>query len=166
MSTSYGRRNKYREPVDYVQYLKTTNLKENWERTSSAGEECPLIHSWLGSLYAGTGRSWGVHEHEVRFSGIGGQGIILSGGELGRAAALYERSMWSKHRYMDGGEGWSIHECGYIDDEPILYPKVRDPDIYVIMSQQGFENMEEIHTQMQSCSLIQGLSMIGHRADG
>jgi 2-oxoglutarate ferredoxin oxidoreductase subunit gamma len=26
-----------------------------------------------------------------------------------------------------------------IDDEPILYPKVTSPDIYVIMSQQGFE---------------------------
>ena len=26
-----------------------------------------------------------------------------------------------------------------IDDEPILYPEVRVPDIYVIMSQEGFE---------------------------
>ena len=26
-----------------------------------------------------------------------------------------------------------------IDDEPILYPKVAEPDIYVIMSQEGFE---------------------------
>jgi len=26
-----------------------------------------------------------------------------------------------------------------IDDSPILYPKVADPDIYVIMSQEGFE---------------------------
>ena len=26
-----------------------------------------------------------------------------------------------------------------IDDVPILYPEVTDPDIYVIMSQQGFE---------------------------
>ena len=26
-----------------------------------------------------------------------------------------------------------------IDDAPILYPKVTDPDLYVIMSQEGFE---------------------------
>ena len=26
-----------------------------------------------------------------------------------------------------------------IDDDPILYPKVSVPDIYVIMSQEGFE---------------------------
>lgn len=38
--TSYGRRNKYREPVDYMNFLKThAILKEKWERTNRPGTE-------------------------------------------------------------------------------------------------------------------------------
>jgi len=40
--TSYGRRNKYREPGDYMTYLKThAILKEKWERTAGPRDELP-----------------------------------------------------------------------------------------------------------------------------
>ena len=78
--------------------------------------------------------------HEVRFSGYGGQGIILSAVILGRAAALYDNK-YAVQTQVYGPEARGGASMGQvvIDDEPILYPVVTDPDIYVIMSQQGFE---------------------------
>ena len=78
--------------------------------------------------------------HEVRFSGFGGQGIILSAVILGRAAVMYD----SKHAvqtqvYGPEARGGASMSAVIIDDEPILFPKVTNPDIFVIMSQEGFE---------------------------
>ncbi|HVN65708.1 MAG TPA: 2-oxoacid:acceptor oxidoreductase family protein [Methanomicrobiales archaeon] len=78
--------------------------------------------------------------HEVRFSGFGGQGIVLAAVILGRAAALYD----GKHAvqtqvYGPEARGGGSMSAVIIDDEPILYPEVSVPDIYVIMSQEGFE---------------------------
>jgi 2-oxoglutarate ferredoxin oxidoreductase subunit gamma len=78
--------------------------------------------------------------HEVRFSGFGGQGIILLAVILGRAAAIYE-NIYAVQTQVYGPEarGGASMSAVIIDDEPILYPKVANPDIFVIMSQQGFE---------------------------
>ncbi len=78
--------------------------------------------------------------HEVRFSGYGGQGIILSAVILGRAAALYD-DKYAVQTQVYGPEARGGASMGQvvIDDAQILYPEVTDPDIYVIMSQQGFE---------------------------
>jgi 2-oxoglutarate ferredoxin oxidoreductase subunit gamma len=78
--------------------------------------------------------------HEVRFSGFGGQGIILSAVILGRAAVMYD----NKHAvqtqvYGPEARGGASMSAVIIDDEPILFPKVTSPGIYVIMSQEGFE---------------------------
>jgi 2-oxoglutarate ferredoxin oxidoreductase subunit gamma len=78
--------------------------------------------------------------HEIRFSGFGGQGIILAAVILGRAAALYD----GKHAvqtqvYGPEARGGASMSAVVIDDEPILYPEVSVPDIFVIMSQEGFE---------------------------
>ena len=78
--------------------------------------------------------------HEIRFSGFGGQGVILAAVILGRAAALYD----GKHAvqtqvYGPEARGGASMSAVIIDDEPILFPEVTVPDIYVIMSQEGFE---------------------------
>ena len=78
--------------------------------------------------------------HEVRFSGFGGQGIILSAVILGRAAVMYDnRFAVQTQVYGPEARGGASMSALIIDDTPILYPKVADPDIYVIMSQEGFE---------------------------
>lgn len=77
---------------------------------------------------------------EIRFSGFGGQGIILSAVILGRAAVMYD-SKFAVQTQVYGPEargGASMSQV-VIDDDQILYPKVSVPDIYVIMSQEGFE---------------------------
>jgi 2-oxoglutarate ferredoxin oxidoreductase subunit gamma len=78
--------------------------------------------------------------HEVRFSGFGGQGIILSAVILGRAASLYDnRYAVQTQVYGPEARGGASMSQVIIDDEPILFPKVRVPDLYVIMSLEGFE---------------------------
>jgi 2-oxoglutarate ferredoxin oxidoreductase subunit gamma len=78
--------------------------------------------------------------HEVRFSGFGGQGIILSAVILGRAAVMYDRKHAVQTQvYGPEARGGASMSALIIDDELILFPKVTDPDIFVIMSQEGFE---------------------------
>jgi 2-oxoglutarate ferredoxin oxidoreductase subunit gamma len=78
--------------------------------------------------------------NEIRFSGFGGQGIILSAVIIGRAAVMYD-SKFAVQTQVYGPEarGGASMSAVIIDDEPILYPKVSTPGIYVIMSQEGFE---------------------------
>jgi 2-oxoglutarate ferredoxin oxidoreductase subunit gamma len=78
--------------------------------------------------------------HEVRFSGFGGQGIILAAVILGRAAAIHDGKYAVQTQvYGPEARGGASMSAVVIDDEPILYPEVAVPDIYVIMSQEGFE---------------------------
>lgn len=78
--------------------------------------------------------------HEIRFSGFGGQGIILSAVILGRGAALYaDKYAIQTQVYGPEARGGASMSAVIIDDDPILYPKVRNPDIYCILSQEGFE---------------------------
>ncbi len=77
---------------------------------------------------------------EVRFSGFGGQGIILSAVILGRAAVMYDHTFAVQTQvYGPEARGGASMSAVIIDDEEILYPKVANPDIFVIMSQEGFE---------------------------
>jgi len=78
--------------------------------------------------------------HEVLFSGFGGQGIILSAVITGRAAALYDKKFAVQTQvYGPEARGGASMSAVVIDDDEILYPEVTSPDIYVIMSQQGYE---------------------------
>jgi len=78
--------------------------------------------------------------HEVRFSGFGGQGILLSAVIVGRAAVMYDNKFAIQTQvYGPEARGGASMSAVIIDDEPILFPKVVNPDILVIMSQEGFE---------------------------
>jgi 2-oxoglutarate ferredoxin oxidoreductase subunit gamma len=78
--------------------------------------------------------------NEVRFSGFGGQGIILSAVILGRAAVMYDNKFAVQTQvYGPEARGGASMSALIIDEAEILYPKVSSPDIYVIMSQEGFE---------------------------
>ena len=82
--------------------------------------------------------------HEIRFSGFGGQGIILAAVILGRAAVMYDNKYAVQTQvYGPEARGGASMSAVIIDDEPVLYPKVTTPDIYVIMSQEGFEKYGE-----------------------
>jgi 2-oxoglutarate ferredoxin oxidoreductase subunit gamma len=76
---------------------------------------------------------------EVRLSGFGGQGIILAGDILGKAAAIYD----GKHAtfiqsYGPEARGGSCAAEVIVDDQPVHYPHVIDPDVLVVMSQGAY----------------------------
>ena len=78
--------------------------------------------------------------NEIRFSGFGGQGIILSAVIIGRAAVIYDNKFAVQTQvYGPEARGGASMSAVIIDDEEILYPEVTEPNIYVIMSQEGFE---------------------------
>ncbi|MDR2855128.1 MAG: 2-oxoacid:acceptor oxidoreductase family protein [Methanomicrobiales archaeon] len=77
---------------------------------------------------------------EIRFAGFGGQGIITSAVIFGKAAALYDNKYVVQTQvYGPEARGGAATGAVIIDEVEILYPKVVDPDIYVIMSQDGFD---------------------------
>lgn len=86
---------------------------------------------------------------EVRFSGFGGQGVILMGIILARAAALYDRSPGPDGKplrksaiqtqsYGPSARGGHSKCDVKISDQEMLYPFVEVPDYLVIMSQQAY----------------------------
>ena len=77
---------------------------------------------------------------EIRFSGLGGQGIITAAVILGRAAALYtDNYVVQEQSYGPEARGGASASAVIISDEPIHYPKVMNPKIYVIMSEAAFQ---------------------------
>ena len=75
-------------------------------------------------------------KREVRLAGFGGQGIILSGHVLGKAATLFEKkNAVFTQSYGPEARGGSCSADVLIDTETIYYPKVISPDLLVIMSQ-------------------------------
>ena len=66
--------------------------------------------------------------NEVRFSGFGGQGIILSAVILGRAAVMYDNKFAVQTQvYGPEARGGASMSALIIDDAEILYPKVANP---------------------------------------
>lgn len=77
---------------------------------------------------------------EIRMAGFGGQGIITMGRILGRAAVLYQdlEAILSEDYGPEKTGGWSKGDL-VLSDEEIGYPLVDHPDIFVALSQDGFE---------------------------
>jgi len=86
---------------------------------------------------------------EIRFAGFGGQGIILMGIAVARAAALYDKKPIAKgdpHRYVLQTQSYGpAARGGYsrcdvkINDEELYYPFIDKPDLLILMSEQAFK---------------------------
>ncbi len=77
---------------------------------------------------------------EVVIAGFGGQGIILTGAILGKAAVIHDK----KHAIMTqsyGPEarGGSCSSQVILSDEEILSPSIEHPQILLCMNQEGYE---------------------------
>jgi 2-oxoglutarate ferredoxin oxidoreductase subunit gamma len=72
---------------------------------------------------------------DIRIAGFGGQGIILAGIVIGKAAALHDgiHAVQTQSYGPEARGGASRTEVVVSDDE-VDYPKVQNPDIFVAMS--------------------------------
>lgn len=78
-------------------------------------------------------------EKEVLISGFGGQGIVLAGNILGKAAAIHDqRHATLTQSYGPEARGGSCSAQVVISDEEILFPYVERPQVMVCMSQEGY----------------------------
>jgi 2-oxoglutarate ferredoxin oxidoreductase subunit gamma len=77
---------------------------------------------------------------EIRIAGFGGQGIILAGYIIGKAAAIYD-DKYSTLIQSFGPEarGSSCSAQVILSESQILYPYLVKPDISVILSRDAYE---------------------------
>jgi len=91
---------------------------------------------------------------EIRFAGFGGQGIILMGIAVARAASIYDKKSSSAtqalHRYAVQTQSYGPSARGghsrcdvKISEAEMYYPFVDLPDILVIMSEQAFRRYSQ-----------------------
>ncbi len=83
----------------------------------------------------------------VRFAGLGGQGIITMGLAIGRASSIYDK------KYVIMTEAYGPEITGgfaradvIISDEEIDYPLIEHPDILVLMHTDGWERNKDLVT--------------------
>ena len=76
---------------------------------------------------------------EIRISGFGGQGVILSAVVIGKAGCIFENG-YSTMTQAFGPEarGGACSAQVILSNQPILYPYVTRPDILVTMSQEAY----------------------------
>ena len=76
---------------------------------------------------------------EIKIGGFGGQGVILSGYIIGRAATIYD----TKHATMiqafgPEARGSACSSQLIVSDSPIAYPYITTPSVLVVMSQEAY----------------------------
>jgi len=76
---------------------------------------------------------------EVRISGLGGQGVVLAGQILGRAAAYSGKNAVQTQSYGAEARGSAAKSEVIISEGKIGFPMVRKCDILVAMSQEAVE---------------------------
>ncbi len=76
---------------------------------------------------------------EIRISGLGGQGVVLAGEILGRAAVYDGKHAVQTQSYGAEARGSAARSEVIISDEKIGFPKARKCDVFVAMSQNALD---------------------------
>ena len=77
---------------------------------------------------------------EIRITGFGGQGVILAGHIIGRACAVEAgRHATMIQSFGPEARGSACSATLVVSDREVLYPYVGRPDIFVVMSAEGYE---------------------------
>ena len=78
-------------------------------------------------------------ERHLLISGFGGQGIVLAGDILGKAATLYDhKHATMTQNYGPEARGGACSSQVIISGEEVLFPCVEEPEILVCMSQEAY----------------------------
>jgi 2-oxoglutarate ferredoxin oxidoreductase subunit gamma len=77
---------------------------------------------------------------QIKIGGFGGQGIVLAGYILGKAASIHDKKNATlTQSYGPESRGSSCSAQLIIGNEEIDYPRVSHPDILMIMSQEAYD---------------------------
>ncbi|MFO8058720.1 MAG: 2-oxoacid:acceptor oxidoreductase family protein [bacterium] len=79
------------------------------------------------------------HEKQVKITGYGGQGIVLTGNILGKAAAIHDNMQATMTQsYGPEARGGACSSQVIISDQEILFPEVEHPQVLICMSEEGY----------------------------
>jgi 2-oxoglutarate ferredoxin oxidoreductase subunit gamma len=99
---------------------------------------------------------------EIRFGGLGGQGVILAGEILGRAAVYDDKNVVQTQSYGAEARGSAAKSEIIVSDRKIWFPFVRCCDVLVVMSQsaldQYLEDLREDGVLFVDGGLVKNLS--------
>ena len=75
---------------------------------------------------------------EIKFGGFGGQGVILAGMIIGRAASIYDDKFATlTQSFGPEARGSACSAQVIVSEKQILYPYVTKPEILMLMSQEA-----------------------------
>jgi len=75
---------------------------------------------------------------EIKFSGFGGQGVILAGIIIGRAASIYDNKFATlTQSFGPEARGSACSAQLKVSETRVLYPYVTEPEILLAMSQEA-----------------------------
>ncbi|NWF96528.1 MAG: 2-oxoacid:acceptor oxidoreductase family protein [Candidatus Thorarchaeota archaeon] len=79
--------------------------------------------------------------YEIRIGGFGGQGVVTMAVVIGETASLYDgKHVVQTQSYGPEARGGASKSEIIIDDEEIDYPKVLNPDVFVVLSRAAYLN--------------------------
>jgi 2-oxoglutarate ferredoxin oxidoreductase subunit gamma len=80
-----------------------------------------------------------MSRREIRIAGFGGQGVVLSGNILGKAASIFTPGFAVlTQNYGPESRGGACTTEIVLSDEPIDYPYVINPHVQLILSQEAY----------------------------
>ncbi len=83
---------------------------------------------------------WKMAKYEIKIGGLGGQGVILSGIIIGRAAAIYDgKYATMTQSFGPEARGSAASSELVIDTEPVGYPYVVNQNILVVMARGAYK---------------------------
>jgi len=78
---------------------------------------------------------------EIRLTGVGGQGVVLSSVILGRAASVYDKiNAVQTQTYGSDMRGGDVCTEVIISEEKIIYPVINNPNILVALAQKAYDS--------------------------
>ena len=81
---------------------------------------------------------------EIRITGFGGQGVVLSGYIIGRACAINaEKHATMIQSFGPEARGSACSATLAVSDTEVLYPYIQRPDVFVVMSGEGYEKYRD-----------------------
>ena len=81
---------------------------------------------------------------DIRVCGFGGQGVILAGFIIGKAACVFDKyNAVQSQSYGPEARGGAARSEVIISDEKIGYPRPTSIDVYVAMAQEAFNTYQD-----------------------
>jgi 2-oxoglutarate ferredoxin oxidoreductase subunit gamma len=108
---------------------------------------------------------------EVRITGLGGQGSVLAGYIIGRAYSINAGNHASMlQSFGPEARGSACSATLMLSESEVLYPYVHSPDVFMVMSGEGYEKyrdeMAEDGTLIYESDLVKARPKKGQKAFG